>query len=362
MSAVFLLFFFFFLCVTNGEIHSAFWFCLSRMCRMHNIVSEMEQLVSINSHFSFFSSLFPSNDSIHIKLHVPQLIKKHTHTRTIYKHHFVKPKQPKSIIHTVHTPIVTSTVIKSGSLKAPIPTFSVSDGLPHGLTKNSLWRPSPSEYRASELNFMPKKINVNKKKNPFKILEALAEAQAEGHELRPQVIKKVRPTVIHDDESDNSDYVPEFMLVDNPRYGRDDSYSIGMDDDSGLVDSSSKADLVYVTDKYRKKHTSYLSSRDFVSPSAALKKKSKGQAFDWNGSSSSAASDASYETDRRHLTKDVHAQRNVKSRKPKRMTPTLGPSEEQINILQRTRKRNPITNYTKYKNRLNAASSLNTSI
>lgn len=258
----------------------------------------------------------------------------------------------------MHTPIVTSTVIKSGGLKSPIPTYSVSDGIPHGLTKNNLWRPSPSEYRASELNFVPKKINLNKKKNPFKILEALAEAQAEGHELRPHVIKKVRPTILHEDESDNSDYVPDYMLVDNPRYGRDDSYSIGLDDDSGLVDSSSKADLVYVTqDKFKKKHSSFHTTRDYISPLTALKKKSKGQPYDRNGSSSDVSS---YEPDRRHQTND--ALRKIKSRKPKRMSPTLGPSEEQINILQRTRKRNPITNYTKYKNRMNAASSLNTSI
>lgn len=278
----------------------------------------------------------------------------------------MQPKQPKSIIHTVHQPIIQAPPpqLLQASLKPPIPTYGVSDGLPHGLPKNKLWRPSASEYHASEINFKPKKINVNKKKNPFKILEALAEAQAEGHELRPHVIKKVRPTKLHDDESDTSDYVPDFMLVDNnPRYSRDESYSV--DDESGLADSSSKADLIYVTaqDKHKKKHgSSYLSSRDYNNP-AALKKKTKIQTIEWTaGSSSSAVSDSDNEAEYRHHLNE--ALRKIKSRKPKRHSerPTLGPSEEHINILQRNRKQNPITNYTKYKNRLNGASSLNTSI
>lgn len=211
-------------------------------------------------------------------------------------------------------------------------------------------------------------MTLNKKKNPFKILEALAEAQAEGHELRPQVIKKVRPSALRDDESDSSDYVPDYMMVDNnPRYGREESYSGSSDDDdSGLSDSSSKADLIYVPpqNKYKKKHASnHHTSRDFVNPSSSLKKKTKVQAFDWNaasGSSSSASSDSEYEPEHRQQNND--ALRKIKSSKPKRMSPTLGPSEEHIDVLQRTRKRNPITNYTKYKNRLNGASSLNTSI
>lgn len=280
---------------------------------------------------------------------MPEIIKKHTHTRTIFKHHFVKPKATKAI------PIL------------PLPPPS---GLPRGLTKNHLWRPSASasEYRASELNYVPKKISINKKKNPFKILEALAEAQAEGHQLRPHVIKKVRH---HDDASDSSEYVPDYMLVDNPRYNRDDSYSgPSADDSSSLIDSSSKTDLIYAApqDKHKKKHSNtYYTSRDYASPSVSSphhsKKKTKSHAVDWQGSSasssltSSSTSDSEYVPEHRHLTK-VN-----KSRKPKRMSPTLGPSEEHISILQRTRKhRNPITNYTKYKNRLNGGSSLNTSI
>lgn len=271
----------------------------------------------------------------------------------------MKPKLPKSlvhspILHSVHTLSASpSTIQSSGSSKSTNPSYG-------GV--NNLWRPSASEYRASELSFVPKKIKVNKTKNPFKILEALAEAQAEGHDLRPHVIKKVRPTLPHDDQSDTSDYVPDYMLVDtnNPRYGQDNSYS-GFDDDSGLGDSSSKADLIYVApkDKYKKKHgNSFLTSRDFVTPIPTLKKKTKVPTFDWNAAigSSSSISDSDYEPEPRHQSK------KNKSRKPKRLAPTLGSSEEHINHLQRVRKHNPITNYTKYKNRLNAASSLNTSI
>lgn len=250
------------------------------------------------------------------------------------------------------------------NLQSANPTY----GVPRGPVTSNVWQPAASEYRASELNFVPKKISVNKKKNPFKILEALAEAQAEGHELRPHVIKKVRPSALHDDDSDSSDYVPDYMMVDNnPRYGRDESYSASSDEDSGLSDSSSKADLIYVApqNKYKKKHGSnFHSSRDFVSPSTSLKKKTKVPQFEWNAasgsSSSSASSDSEYEPEHRQQLND--ALRKIKSSKPKRMSPTLGPSEDHIDILQRSRKRNPITNYTKYKNRLNGASSLNTSI
>lgn len=35
------------------------------------------------------------NCSVHIKVHVPEIIKKHTHVRTVYKHHFKAAKPPK---------------------------------------------------------------------------------------------------------------------------------------------------------------------------------------------------------------------------------------------------------------------------
>lgn len=52
----------------------------------------------------FFLSCF----SVHIKVHVPEIIKKHTHHRTIYKHHYKvkpKPKKPKKAhSHYRHEP------------------------------------------------------------------------------------------------------------------------------------------------------------------------------------------------------------------------------------------------------------------
>lgn len=292
---------------------------------------------------------------------MPQIIKKHTHTRTIFKHHFVKPKTPKTIIHApiIHSISASPSSLKLGALKA-VPTFSESDSIKLGLSKN-LWRPSPAEYRASELGFIPNKLKINKKKNPFKLLEVMAEAHAEGHNFQPQILKKHKPIQLDDDDdSQTSDYIPDYMLVDNSRYGQSDLYN--SDDESNSdVTSGSKADLIYVAphDKHKTKKGGFLPSRSYFSPTISTKKKSK-IAYDWTAASSSSSSmaDSEYEPEHYHLA----ALKKSKSRKPKRLAPTLGPSEDHINILQMTRKPISILNYTKYKNRLSNASRLNTHI
>lgn len=316
-------------------------------------------------------------------MHVPQIIKKHTHTRTIYKHHFVKPKSGKSLSHS---PSILQSISASPSslklsssglnvLKA-IPTLSESESIALGLGKN-VWRPSASEYRASELNYVPKKMKVPKKKNPFKMLEVMAEAHAEGHEIPPHFMKKLKPSHILDNEnSETSEYMPDYMLT-NPV----DLYN--SDDNSASDSDSSKADLIYVApqnDKYKAKKTSLYPSKVLLTPTLATALSQKGKktrmTYDWIpgtistslSSTSSTASDSrdfrdsdSDESDIKHTLSQM-LKRN-KLRKPKRILPPFSPSEDHINILQMTRKPISITNFTKFKNRLSAAAStLNTSI
>lgn len=57
--------------------------------------------------------LFPF--SVHIKLHVPEILKKHTHVRTIYKHHYKPKPKPKhkEIVHDRLDPSIRSGTLHS---------------------------------------------------------------------------------------------------------------------------------------------------------------------------------------------------------------------------------------------------------
>lgn len=266
-----------------------------------------------------------------------------------------------------------------------MPTLSESESIALGFGKN-IWRPSASEYRASELNYVPKKMRVPKKKNPFKMLEVMAEAHAEGHEIPAHVMKKLKPSLVDNESSDSSEFIPNYMLANSDLYNEDDNSA----SDS---DSSKSADLIYiapqhgdkyhggsdkyhgVSDKYKAKKSSYVPSKVVLTPTLATYKGRKPKmAYDWmpgtissslsstsSTSSDSRASDSDDESEIKHTLSQM-LKRN-KSRKPKRLLPTLNPSEDHINILQMTRRPYSITNFTKYKNRLSAAAStLNTSI
>lgn len=313
---------------------------------------------------------------------MPQIIKKHTHTRTIYKHHFVKPKSGKSLSHG---PILQTLSASPSSLKLSsssgsssggsssnilkaIPTLSESESIALGFGKN-VWRPSASDYRASEMNYVPKKMRVPKKKNPFKMLEMMAEAHAEGHEVPPHIMKKLKPTLSDNENSETSEYFPDYMLTNADLYNSDDNSA----SDS---DSSKGADLIYVApqaDKYKAKKTSLYPSKVLLTPTLATALKAKKpRLHDWipgtystslsSTSSTASDSDSDDESEIKHTISQM-LKRN-KLRKAKRINlPTLSPSEDHINILQMTRKPISITNFTKFKNRLSAAAStLNTSI
>lgn len=307
--------------------------------------------------FAYNYFFFTYRSSIHIKLHVPQIIKKHTHTRTIFKHHFIKPKHGKSLSHSSPILASPSTSLKHNhpaNLLKALPTFDTEDI--HLDIANNLWRPSPAEYRASELNFVPKKMKINKKKNPFKMFEAMAEAQAEGHEIRPQFLKKVKhhQQPLDSEDSQTSEYIPDYMLVDNSRFGQGEVFQ--SDEDNAGLTNGAKSDLLYLTsdDKFIKpKPTkSFLPSIDFIAPTAASKRKPK-LTFDWSPGSTLGYTD---------FNLDLLNDKKLKSRKHKRIIPTMGSTEDQIDVLHMTRKPATITNYTKYKNRISKATGLNTSI
>lgn len=244
----------------------------------------------------------------------------------------MKPKAPKTIIHE--------------------PILHTISSSPASFKHNGLWSPSPSEYRASEVGFVPKKIRVSKKKNPFKMLEMLAEAQAEGHELRPHFVKKVKPdSSFEADSSQTSEFLPDYMLVDNPHHGG----PYGSEESSSDSSSGAKSDIIYLApghDKFRKR--GFVPSREFAAPTTASKKKLK-MPHDWIPSS---VSSSIYEPEPRV----IRAPKKFKSRKPKRLAsiPTLSPVEAHISMLQHRAASLP--NFTRIKNRLHATSSLNTSI
>lgn len=154
--------------------------------------------------------------------------------------------------------------------------MSESDSIALGLGKSG-WRPSASEYRASELNYLPKKMKVPKKKNPFKMLEVMAEAHAEGHEIPSHMMKKFKPTLHDSDSSQTSEYIPDYML------GNSDLYN--SDDNSASDSDSSKADLIYVApgnDRYKGKKTSFNPSKMLLSPTiTSLTRKKPKMSFDW---------------------------------------------------------------------------------
>lgn len=208
------------------------------------------------------------------------------------------------------------------------------------------------------------------------MLEVMAEAHAEGHEIPAHIMKKLKPSLLDNESSDSSEFIPDYMLANSDLYNTDDNSA----SDS---DSSKSADLIYVapqhggrgSDKYKAKKTSYIPSKVVLTPTlATYKGKKPKMSYDWmpgtistslsstsSTSSDSRASDSDDESEIKHTLSQMY-KRN-KSRKPKRLLSTLGPSEDHINILQMTRKPFSITNFTKYKNRLSAAAStLNTSI
>lgn len=68
------------------------WVCRARMCD------------STRSRFETWSVFLYNVHSVHIKVHIPELIKKHTHVRTIYKHHHKAPKPKTKTKHHASKP------------------------------------------------------------------------------------------------------------------------------------------------------------------------------------------------------------------------------------------------------------------
>lgn len=186
----------------------------------------------------------------------------------------------------------------------------------------------------------------------------LAEAQAEGHEIRPHFIKKIKPDLSESaDSSQTNEFVPDYMLVENGQYANGDLYGSGESSSSDST-SGAKADVIYIApgnERFRK--NGFKPPREFIMPTIASKKKTKIMP-DWIPNASSSGLTSIYEPDQ-HI---MHTQKKFKARKPKRLNvmPTLASMETHISALQR--KPTSLPNFTKIKNRLHATSSLNTSI
>lgn len=287
-----------------------------------------------------------SNFSVHIKLHVPQIIKKHTHTRTIFKHHY---KQPK---------FASAKSLTSSRLD---PTIKLSRKNPHSFSEggrfrseDQLWKPSLNEYRSVESSYVPKKLKLNKKKNPFKLLEIMAEAQAEGHTFNPQSLYH------NEDYSDNdgNEHIPDYMLSETPRF----SASLYGSDHVGR-NSGHKTDLLrlhsHSDEKLHSPSSSFVPSWGF----GATKPESSAQTFDWTGISNSYKkkpklfTPSSLESDESAIIAPKKKLRNKH-----RVSPTLEPTDDYAKVLKLSRKPAGLTNFTKYKNKFNVMSNLNTSI
>lgn len=293
-------------------------------------------------------SIFLLFHSVHIKLHVPQIVKKHTHTRTIFKHHYVKPKYASS---------------KSLVDARLDPTLKLSRKLPHSLAalesgrlkgSEQIWKPSMSEYRSVDSNHVPKKFKLNKKKNPFKLLEIMAEAQAEGHKFNPQ-------SIYNDDYFDNegNEHIPEYMLSDNSRFAPSaDVYQTA--DLRVARNSGHKTDLSRFNSDEKSGSPSFVPSWGFTPPTIETAQ----QTYDW----STGLAKTDY---RKHklfssaLDSDESSMVTPKMKRLRskgRLTPTIDPLDDHSNVLKMARKPSSLSNFTKYKNKLNVMSSLNTSI
>lgn len=282
-------------------------------------------------------------------MHVPQIIKKHTHTRTIFKHHFVKPKGggPKNLVNARLDP-----------------TFKLARKLPNSIaaldsgrfkSSEQLWKPQ-TEYRGVESSYLPKKIKLGKKKNPFKLLEIMAEAQAEGHNFSPQ-------SLYNEDyfDHDANEHIPEYMLSDNSRFHPSEVYQTA--DATIARNSAHKAELLHMIsdDKLNAATPQYTPSWAFAPPTIETATKT----YDWSTGLAnsdfkkqnlfSAAIDDSDEF-------ETIQPKPKKHRNKSRLAPTQDTTDDHENILKMTRKPISLTNFTKYKNKYNVLSSLNTSI
>lgn len=158
-----------------------------------------------------------------------------------------------------------------------LPTLSESESIALGFGRTG-WRPSAAEYRASELNYVPKKMRLPKKQNPFKMLEVMAEAHAEGHQVPAHLVKQLKPSIIADESRTNSEYIPEYMM------GNSDLIAFNSDDNSALDSDSSKADLIYIApgnERYKTKKPTFSPSKLVPTLATLPRSRKPKMAYDW---------------------------------------------------------------------------------
>lgn len=338
-----------------NQFYLPFFFWFQAVFHLQNVYFILSQ--------KYFYSPF---SSVHIKLHVPQIIKKHTHTRTVFKHHFGRPKG------------ASAKSLTSFSNARLDPTYKSSRKLPHSISalessgrvksQDQLWKPSLSEYRSVESNYVPKKLKLAKKKNPFKLLEIMAEAQAEGHTFSPQGLYNNNNHNNNDDyfDSEDNENVPEYMLSDNSRFAPSELYSSS--DHVGR--NAGHKDLLRLHSQSDEKSvhspvSSFVPSWGISAPTP----ETAAHTFDWSTGYSTSGSD--YKKKKTKLFTSALDSEEIEVVTPKikklrnksrHHTPTLDTSEDHSNILKLTRKPISLTNFTKYKNKFNVMSNLNTSI
>lgn len=242
------------------------------------------------------------------------------------------------------------------------PTLKLSRKLPHSLTalesgrlkgSEQIWKPSLSEYRSVDSNHIPKKFKMNKKKNPFKLLEIMAEAQAEGHAFSPQ-------SIYNEDYFDNegNEHIPEYMLSDNSRFVPSDVYQTA--DLRVARNSGHKTDMLRFNSDEKHGSASFVPSWGFTPPTI----ETAPQTYDW----STGLSKTEYKKHKLFssaLDSDESSMVTPKMKRVRsksRLTPTIDPLDDHTNVLKMARKPSSLSNFTKYKNKLNIMSNLNTSI
>lgn len=161
---------------------------------------------------NLLTSAYIYNSSVHIKLHVPEIIKRHTHVRTIFKHH-PKPKHYK-----VKKPPRHHHEPKMKHLQ-----FEVAESRPIWIPKPPQHKPKPSKDTVPinewqhALSMRPIKKPKHSKNNPYELIEMMAEAEDDDG-YKAKLYKQFQL----EEKLKGRHMIPDYMMMDSSlNFGRD---------------------------------------------------------------------------------------------------------------------------------------------
>ncbi|XP_037035865.1 uncharacterized protein LOC119074029 [Bradysia coprophila] len=149
-----------------------------------------------------------SNEHVHIKLHVPEIIKRHTHVRTVYKH-LHKPKPHKS---------------KKSHAKLKHSHFDVAESRPIWIPKPVHYKPKAKEETVPinewqhKLAMQSLKKPKHSKQSPYALIEMMAETGDDGYKAKLYKQYQLQ------EQLRNQQMMPDYMVMDG-------SLSFGAEED-----------------------------------------------------------------------------------------------------------------------------------